>query len=90
MAFDPKFKANHKFYIFYSQQNPKRSVISEFQVSANKPDEADINSERIIMEIPGPIGITMGDNWFSGRTDIYILLWETAAWRMTRTISVRA
>lgn len=53
-AFHPKFKSNGKFYIYYSQQNPKRSVISEFLVSKSNPDEADKSSERILMEIPQP------------------------------------
>lgn len=53
-AFHPKYKSNGKFYICYTQQNPKRSVISEFLVSKENPDEADISSERVILEIPQP------------------------------------
>jgi quinoprotein glucose dehydrogenase len=53
-AFHPKYKSNGKFYIYYTQQNPKRSVISEFQVSKDNPDEADKSTERILLEIPEP------------------------------------
>ena len=43
-ACHPKFKDNGRFYIFYSQQNPKRSVISEVKVSSADPNVADISS----------------------------------------------
>jgi quinoprotein glucose dehydrogenase len=51
LTFHPDFKTNGKFYVYYSQQNPKRSVISEFTMKGNAPD---LNSERIILEVPQP------------------------------------
>lgn len=52
LAFHPDFKSNQAFYIYYSQQNPKRSVVSEWKVSSDDPNRADPASERIVMEVP--------------------------------------
>ncbi len=53
-AFHPKFKENGLFYVCYSQQNPKRSVISEFKAAAGDPDKADPATERVLLEVPQP------------------------------------
>ncbi|MGB4774665.1 MAG: PQQ-dependent sugar dehydrogenase, partial [Daejeonella sp.] len=58
MALHPQFKSNKKFYVYYSAPSDKngsdhKSVISEFKASAN-PDQADLNSERIILTIEQP------------------------------------
>jgi glucose/arabinose dehydrogenase len=53
-AFHPKFKANGKFYLYYSQQNPLRTVLSEIQVSKTNPDAADLTSERILLQVNHP------------------------------------
>lgn len=54
LAFHPEFKKNGKFYVSYSQQGPKRTRISELQVSNSDADAADLSSERILMEIQQP------------------------------------
>ncbi|MCH2059104.1 MAG: PQQ-dependent sugar dehydrogenase [Verrucomicrobiales bacterium] len=51
LAFHPKHKANGKFYVYYSRQNPKRAILSEFVAKDGKPDTA---SERILLEIAQP------------------------------------
>jgi glucose/arabinose dehydrogenase len=64
-AFHPNYKANGKFYLFYTA--PPRAGgpvpgtgwdnltrISEFKVSAADPNTADINSERVILEADHP------------------------------------
>src|SRR5271154_6412452 len=72
LAFHPGFKTNGLFYIYYNQKNtqadidrlknglpvafPIRSIISEFKVSANDPDKADLTSERVVFEVLQPFG----------------------------------
>jgi quinoprotein glucose dehydrogenase len=67
IAFHPGFATNHLFYVYYNQRNPRdqhtqpqnypiRSVISEFAVSATDPDQADLKTERIVLEVPQPFG----------------------------------
>jgi glucose/arabinose dehydrogenase len=53
-ACHPKFGEHGRFFIFYSQQNPKRSVISEIKVSATDSNAADLATERMLFQIPRP------------------------------------
>lgn len=66
LAFHPKFKENGKFYVFYSQQDLKRSVISEIKVSADHADKADLSTERILLEMPQPFWNHNGGNLLFG------------------------
>ncbi len=54
LAFHPKFKDNGKFYIYHTQQEPKRSQVVEWQVKAGDRDAPDPASERVLLEIPQP------------------------------------
>jgi glucose/arabinose dehydrogenase len=63
LAFHPGFAANGRFYVAYSgrlrsglspQQWDHTTYISEFTVSAEKPNEADPGSERILLAIDKP------------------------------------
>jgi len=54
LAFHPRFNSNGKFYIYYSPQNPRRTVVSEFQVAKDDPNRANLASERVLFEQPQP------------------------------------
>jgi len=56
MTFDPKFKDNGFFYVYYSASTPRRSVISRFSASIADSNLADLDSELVILEIPQPAG----------------------------------
>jgi quinoprotein glucose dehydrogenase len=67
LAFHPGFATNQLFYVYYNQKNagnqnakplnfPLRSVISEFRVSAEDVNKAEVKSERILLEVPQPFG----------------------------------
>ncbi|MEM7011753.1 MAG: PQQ-dependent sugar dehydrogenase [Verrucomicrobiota bacterium] len=74
LAFHPKYKDNGKFYVFYTQQGPKRSVISEIQVSKANADAADLSTERILMEIHQPEWNHNGGNIMFGPKDGYLYI----------------
>ncbi len=53
-AFHPKYAENGKFYLYYTQQNPKRAVIAEMQASKSDPNQADPTTERVLLEVKLP------------------------------------
>ena len=54
LAFDPDYRSNGLFYVYYSADGPRRSIVSRFSASESDPNVADPDSEFIIMEIPQP------------------------------------
>ena len=56
LAFDPNYRNNGYFYVYYSAASPRRSVVSRFAVSQADPNLADAGSELIIMEVAQPFG----------------------------------
>jgi glucose/arabinose dehydrogenase len=54
LAFHPGFNTNRQFYVYFSQHDPFRSVISRFKVSADDPDRADMSSETNVLLVPQP------------------------------------
>lgn len=54
LAFHPNYKENGFFYLDYTTDNPRRTVISRFQVSNTEPYAADPSSEEVILEVEQP------------------------------------
>lgn len=62
LAFHPDFASNGRFFVYYSaplraeapQGWDHTSHISEFTVSADNPDTADPNSERVLLQVDQP------------------------------------
>lgn len=54
LAFHPDFKSNGFFYLDYTIDNPRRTVVSRFRVSAKDPNKADPKSEVILFEVEQP------------------------------------
>lgn len=54
LAFHPDYRNNGYFYVNYTASDPRRTVISRFHVSADDPDEADPNSEQVILTFDQP------------------------------------
>ena len=54
LAFHPEFKNNKYFFVDYTKDNPRETLIARFKVSDINPDSADENSELILMRISQP------------------------------------
>jgi glucose/arabinose dehydrogenase len=55
LTFHPNYGTNRKFYVNYTRDSPSRqTVIAEFQTSAADPNQADANSERILLVVNQP------------------------------------
>jgi len=54
LAFDPAYEQNGYFYLYYSRDNPRRSVLSRFSRIQDNPSAAGPQSEVVILEIPQP------------------------------------
>lgn len=54
LAFHPRFAKERRVYVCYTQQGPRRTVLSEFVVPEGEAFQADLRTERVLMEIPHP------------------------------------
>jgi len=54
LAFHPDYKNNGYFFVDYTANNPRRTIISRFKVNLNDKNKADRNSELILLEISQP------------------------------------
>ncbi len=52
LAFHPEFAKNGYFYLHYLADNPLRTIISRWSTKPETPNEADENSQKILLEIP--------------------------------------
>ncbi|MEN3942863.1 PQQ-dependent sugar dehydrogenase [Prosthecobacter sp. SYSU 5D2] len=59
IAFHPQFETNRLFYLSYTQNEPRRTVISEMRATPGSAPVALPESERIVLEIPQPLA----DHW---------------------------
>jgi glucose/arabinose dehydrogenase len=54
LAFHPNFIENGYFFIDYTAANPRRTVVSQYQIDSTNPSLANHSSERIILEFEQP------------------------------------
>jgi hypothetical protein len=54
LAFHTNYENNELFYVNYTTGNPLRTIIPQFSVSAQNPNQADPESEVILIELNQP------------------------------------
>jgi glucose/arabinose dehydrogenase len=59
IAFHPQFATNRLFYLSYSQNEPRRTVISEMRATEGESPVAMPETERILLEVQQPLA----DHW---------------------------
>ena len=70
LAFHPHYASNGYFYVDYVAENPHRTVIARYSVSPNDPNQAQNNSELVLLEVNQPFSnhkggqIVFGDDGY--------------------------
>ena len=59
VAFHPQFESNRCFYLSYTQNHPRRTVISEMKATDGPNSTARPETERILLELQQPLA----DHW---------------------------
>jgi glucose/arabinose dehydrogenase len=54
LAFHPNFASNGLFYVDYTADNPRRTVIARYTVAQGNPNQGNENSEKVVMEVYQP------------------------------------
>ena len=54
LAMHPDFKSNGQFFVCYTARDDDRTVVSRFRVSKNNPNQADPQSEEVLLEVAQP------------------------------------
>src|SRR5437773_9870481 len=66
LAFHPQFRANGKFYVYYTRQTDGTIVVSEYQRSAANADVADPATERQLFTVTHPLSNHNGGHMVFG------------------------
>jgi len=74
LAFHPDYENNGLFYVNYIAENPLRNVISQFSTSAEDPNEADADSEVILLELEQPHPFHNGGQLVFGPNDGFLYI----------------
>ncbi len=54
LALHPNFVKNGEFFVSYNQRDTHRSIVSRFRVSKDNPNQADPNSEEVLLDLEQP------------------------------------
>ncbi len=54
VAFPRQFNQSGFFYVYYTTDNPLRSIVSRFSVSQTNANQADISSEKVLLQVGQP------------------------------------
>jgi glucose/arabinose dehydrogenase len=74
LDFHPDFANNGYFYVNYTADNPRRTIVSRFQVSETNPDSADKNSEFEVLSFNQPYSNHNGGWVGFGPNDGYLYI----------------